>query len=423
VSQLPPRLVATVFLLAFASLPAPAPALAASAGDNTWTALAPLPQPQDRPLLALAADPSDGHVLLAGTAGGEIYRSADAGQSWRLARSGLGRGVAVLAFSPFRSGLVLAGTRGSGIWRSSDAGLSWQPQPGTESRSARAFSFTKSVALAGTDQGVLVSHDLGSWAASGLGQVTVSALAASAVNEPTRLVAGGDATHGTEALPLFTSADGGQSWAPVAGAQAGSSMVAMLAAGPLPAQQTARPLLLGTNAGLFLSTDNGSSWQQVTAGGALPATDFTAAAFVTTHSERFYVASDGGASQLGGLWSTADSGGHVSSLSPPLSSVTALAVTNEDTPTLYTATFRGSDHAVMLWSYRDAGGQPRGPGAAPSAAPGTQGKAAGTAPRVTRPWILALLGGPEAPYLVLGFLALLVLVIAGVTHFRRARRL
>ena len=47
-------------------------------------------------------------------------------------------------------------------------------------------------------------------------------------------------------------------------------MVAMLAAGPLPAQQSVRPLLLGTNTGLFLSTDNGSSWQQLTAGGALP---------------------------------------------------------------------------------------------------------------------------------------------------------
>src|SRR5207245_8762097 len=252
-------------------------------------------------------------------------------------RPGLGRGVAALSFSPFRPGFVLAGSRGSGIWRSIDGGLSWQPQPGTESRSARAFSFTRSKALAGTDQGVLVSHDFGSWAASGLSQVTVSALAAPAVNEPTRFVAGGDVTRGTEAVPLCTSADGAQTWVPVSGTQAGSSMVAMLAAGPLPAQQSVRPLLLGTNTGLFLSTDNGSSWQQLTAGGALPATDFTAAAFVTTHSERFYVASDGGASALGGLWSTSDTGGHFNSLKPPVPSVTALAITNEDTPRLYTA--------------------------------------------------------------------------------------
>lgn len=404
-------------------LAVPSPALAAPPADNTWTALAPLPQAQDRPVLALATDPADGRVLLAGTAAGEIYRSTDGGQSWRLAKTGLGRGVAALSFSPFRPGFVLAGTRGSGIWRSIDGGVSWQPQAGTESRSVRAFSFTKALALAGTDQGVLISHDLGSWTVSGLSEVAVSALAASAVNEPTRLVAGGDGSRGTEALPLFTSADGGQSWAPVVGNQAGSSMVAMLTAGPLPSQQTVRPLLLGTNTGLFLSTDNGSSWQQVTAGGALPATDFTAAAFVTTHADRFYAASDGGASQLGGLWSTGDSGGHVNSLSPPIPSVTALAVTNDETPTLYTATFRGGDHSVMLWAYRDAGGQPKGPAAVPSAAPGPQGRVAGAVPRTNRIWIFGLLAGPEAPYLVLGLIALLVLMVAGVTHFRRARRL
>lgn len=399
------------------------PAQAAPPADNTWTALAPLPEAQDQPVLALAADPADGRVVLAGTAGGEIYRSGDAGQSWRLAKAGLGRGVAAVAFSPFRPGLVLAGTRGSGIWRSTDGGVSWQPQPGTESRTARAFSFTKSGAAAGTDQGVLISHDLGSWAPSGLAQVAVSALAAPAVNEPTRLVAGGDATRGSEPLPLFTSADGGQSWTAVNGSQAGSSTVAMLAAGPLPAQQNVRPLLLGTNTGLFLSNDNGASWQQLTAGGSLPATDFTAAAFVTSHPDRFYVASDGGASPAGGLWSTGDSGAHFNSLSPPAPAVTALAVTNDESPTLYTATFRGSDHGVMLWSYKDAGGQPRGPAAVPSAAAGAQSRAAGSSPRPSRPWILALLSGPEAPYLVLGLLALLVLVLAGVTHFRRARRL
>jgi photosystem II stability/assembly factor-like uncharacterized protein len=409
--------------MAFAGLLAASPALAAPGVDNTWTALGTLPQPQDRPLLALASDPSDGRVVLVGTAAGEIYRSADGGHSWRLARSGLGRGVAALAFSPFKPGLVLAGTRGSGIWRSSDGGVSWQPQAGTESRSARSFSFTKSLALAGTDQGILVSRDLGSWGPSGLAQVTVSALAAPAVNEPIRVVAGGDGSRGTEALPLYTSADGGQSWAPVSETAAGSSMVATLVAGPVSSQQTVRPLLLGTNTGLFISTDNGATWQQLTAGGSLPATDFTAAAFVTTHSERFYVASDGGASQVGGIWSTTDSGGHFTSLSPPVPSLTALAVTNDDTPTIYAATFRGSDHSVLLWSYRDAGGQPKGPATLPAAAPGAHGKAAAPAPRASRIWFMSLLTGPEAPYLVLGFLAFLVMMVAVVTHFRRARRL
>ena len=424
-SQPPRRLLATAILLApltLLALLAQAP-IPASAADNTWSALASLPQTRGEPVLALAVDPADGRVLLAGTGAGEVYRSADAGQSWRLARSGLGRGVAAIAFSPFKQGLVLAGTRGGGVWRSNDGGATWQPQAGTESRTIRAFAFTKSATVAGGDQGVLVSRDGESWSPSGLNQVSVSALATPVLNEPERLVAGGDATRGSDPLPLFTSPDGGQSWSPVGGDIAGSSMVAMLAAGPVAAQQSARPLLMGTNSGLFLSADNGGTWKQLTAGGTLPATDFTAAAFVPNHPERFYVGSDGGVSQTGGLWSTGDGGDHFRSLNPPLPAVTALALTNEDTPTVYAASFRGSDHAVMLWSYRDTGGDPRGPAplASPPAGQGQQVRSA--APVASRGWLLPLLAGPEAPYLVLGTLALLALLLAGVTHFRRARRL
>jgi hypothetical protein len=400
-----------------------APSALAANEDNTWTLLAALPQPQDRPLFALAADPADAHNLLAGTSTGEIYRSTDRGVSWRLAKSGMGRGVLALAFNPFKPGVVLAGTRGTGVWRSLDGGGTWQSQAGTESRIARAFSFTKSLSLAGTDQGVLISHDTGGWTAAGLPQVTVSSLAAAAVNDPSRLIAGGDGSRGTEALPLFSSADGGQTWVPTSGAVAGSSIVAMLAAGPLPQSQPVRPLLMGTNTGLFLSGDNGGAWQQLTGGGTLPATDFNTASFVTNHPDHFYVGSDGGASELGGLWSTADSGAHFNSLKPPISSVTALSTSNEDVPTLYVATFRASDHAVMLWSYHDTGGQPRAPAAVPSPVPGLGGTSAGAAPHPARFWLIPLLTGPEAPYLALGALALLVLGLAVVTYFRRARRL
>jgi hypothetical protein len=423
VSPSPSRFLATVFAVALWSLLAVPSALAAN-DDNTWTLLAALPQPQERPLFALAVDPADSHNVLAGTTTGEIYRTTDRGASWRLSKPGLGRGVSALAFNPFKPGVVLAGTRGNGVWRSTDGGGTWQSQAGTESRIARAFSFTKSLSLVGTDQGVLISHETGGWSASGLPQVTVSSLAAAAVNDPSRLIAGGDASRGTEALPLFSSADGGQTWVPTPGTVAGSSIVAMLAAGPLPQSQPVRPLLMGTNTGLFLSADNGGTWQQLTGGGTLPATDFNAASFVPNHPEHFYVASDGGASELGGLWSTADSGAHFTSLKPPISSVTALTTSNEDQPTLYVATFRASDHAVMLWSYRDTGGQPKGPVAAvPSPSPGLGSVSAGSTAHPARFWLLPLLTGPEAPYLALGTLALLVLALAVVTHFRRARRL
>jgi photosystem II stability/assembly factor-like uncharacterized protein len=98
--------------LAFAT-----PAAAAPLADNTWTLLSAPGQFAERPVLALAVDPSDARQVLAGTMTGEIYRTTDGGASWRLVKGGLGRGVVALAFNPFKPGLVLAGTRGSGVWR------------------------------------------------------------------------------------------------------------------------------------------------------------------------------------------------------------------------------------------------------------------------------------------------------------------
>src|SRR5262249_57161069 len=86
------------------------------------------------------------------------------------------------------------------------------------------------------------------------------------------VIAGGDATQGTEPLPLFSSTDGGQTWAAVsvtgpAGVVGGSSMVSALANGPALAQGV-RTLFMGTNTGLFMNRDQGGNWPQVTCGGA-----------------------------------------------------------------------------------------------------------------------------------------------------------
>jgi len=101
----------------------------------------------------------------------------------------------------------------------------------------------------------------------------------------------------------------------------------------------------------------------------LPAIDFTSAAYVAGRADRFYVASDGGGTQSGGVWSTADSGQSFRSLASPIGSVTALALSAEDAPTVYTATFRPIDHLVMLWAFHDTGGTPTAPVGGVPAAP------------------------------------------------------
>jgi hypothetical protein len=422
VSRLVLRSLATLVLAGFGVIAA---GLAATGSDDTWAPTGPLPR-LDAPVFALAFDPADGRHVLAGTAAATVLRSVDAGASWQVVKAGLGRGVAVLAFDPTRPGGVLAGTWGAGVWRSGDGGLTWQQQPGTETRTVRAFAFVDGAVLAGGDQGVLGSRDGAPWAVLGLAQVRVSALAVSAGDGGPVVVAGGDAALGMDTLPLFTSVDAGQSWAPAPGvsgagesgaAVAGSSMVTSLAA----ATSAEQPLLMGTNAGLFASPDRGATWQQLTGGGVLPGTDFTAVAHAPRHPNRLYVASDGGGSDRGGLWASRDGGAHFTALAPPEPEVTALAVSSDDHPELVVATFRPSDHAVALWTYRDAGGQPKSVAAGPSpvASPGAVAvPAPGAAPAGWR----ALLAQPETPYLAVGVAALVAVVAALAAYFRRGHQ-
>jgi photosystem II stability/assembly factor-like uncharacterized protein len=423
------RLVATFFVAA-CGVVATGLTPVAAASDNTWAPAGAFAEKLNSPVFALAVDPADYRRTLVGTASGTIYLSPDAGTSWRPMRKTSGHAVLALAFDPARPGTILAGTRGAGVWRSADNGLSWQSQQGSEARTVRAFAFANGAALAATDQGVLSSRDGGPWSSAGLPQVRVSALAvvpASSAAANGMVVAGGDATQGPEPLPVFTSGDGGQTWAalPVtgpAGVVGGSSMVAALASGPEP-RQGARMLLMGTNTGLFMTRDRGANWQQLTGGGGLPATDITSVAPAPRRTDRLYVASDGGGSAQGGLWVSTDTGGHFASLAPPVPEVTALAVTGDDTPTLVVATFRPTDQSVALWTYRDAGGQPQGPVAlqpSPRTAPSAHG-----APRTGAggSGLKELFAHPEAPYLALGVGALAVVLLAAVAYLRRGRQL
>lgn len=77
----------------------------------------------------LAVDPDNPSVLLAGLEIGGIYRSADAGDTWRASNQGLADtqkpvyGFAYLSGAPRH---LFAATRGAGLLRSEDSGQTWQ---------------------------------------------------------------------------------------------------------------------------------------------------------------------------------------------------------------------------------------------------------------------------------------------------------
>ncbi|MHB8589294.1 MAG: hypothetical protein ACYDA0_10635 [Candidatus Dormibacteraceae bacterium] len=384
---------------------------------STWVALKPLPHQGRSAIFALAVDPANNQVVIVGSSDGSLLRTTDAGSTWTSVHSGKTVTTAIV-FSPYKPGVVLAGTRGGGALLSTDSGGTWSVASGLDGRVVRAFAFSLTFVAAGTDKGVFISTDGSSWSQSGLAGWSIDALAVTAVHVPVRILAGADGPLSDGSLPVFQSADGGATWSPLNPAISGTYVI-KLTAGPLPPVGDIRPMVVGTNAGLFSSADNGSSFTPLSGGNQLPSTDYTQIAFITDHFDRFYAASDGGGSGAGGLWRTNDAGQSFISLVPPMRSITALAVSNDESPTLYVATFRPSDHVPALWVYHDTGGTPQGPFGSPTPVASGSRTTTGSSPGTG---VLDILKSSQAPYVGLGLGALLVVLLAVVAHVRGRRR-
>ena len=384
--------------------------------DSTWVALPSLPNQPRAPLFALAVDPANNQAVIAGDSQGSLERSTNGGSTWISVFPGKSA-VITISFSPNTPGLVLVGTRGGGGVVSTNGGETWSVARGLEGRSVRVFAFALTLIAAGTDRGVYTSANGTSWTQSGLPNISISALAVEAIHEPVRFVAGSDSQPGSGALPLYQSLNGGSTWStftpPIAG-----NITVRLATGPLPPTGNVRPLLAGTNSGLFASKDNGSTFSPLSGGGLLPTTDYTQAAFITTHFDRYYVASDGGGSGAGGIWRTTNAGQSFTSLRPPELSITALTVSNDEKPVLYVATFRPSTHVATIWAYHDTGGIPQGPPATPTAS-ASGGR---TTPPAQFSLVEELIRAGQLPYVALGLGALAVLLTAIVAHLRGRHR-
>jgi hypothetical protein len=412
------RLAATLVAL-LGCLAAALAVRAATLPDSTWVALPPLPQQGRVAVLGLTVDPDNNQVVVAGNSQGSLLRSADGGNTWTSVHSGSSP-IVTVAFDALMPGLVLAGTRGAGAVASKDDGLTWTTVSGLDGRAVRVFGFALTLVAAGTDRGVYISQDGLVWTPSGLTNTSIDALAVPVIHDPVHLVAGGDMASAGGGVPLYQSADAGATWAPLSAAISGS-VVTRLAAGPLPPTGNVRPLIVATNAGFFGSADNAANFVAFSGGDQLPSIDYTQIAFVTDHYDRLYTASDGGGSDSGGLWWTGDAGAHFTSLSPPVASVTALAVSNDEVPILYVATFRASDHVAALWAYRDTGAAARSPVTTPT--PIASGSRVSPTPKTaagTPAWIRLLLSS-QTPYEALGAVAVIVILMAVVAHFRGRR--
>ncbi|HEV7518614.1 MAG TPA: hypothetical protein VGR07_20150 [Thermoanaerobaculia bacterium] len=269
--------------------------------------------PEGGSILALAVDPSSPAVVYAGTDGGGVWKSFDAGASWVWASLGVGnRQVPALAIDPANPDTLYAGTQ-VGAYKSVDGGVTWtaasegltDPQvvqvaidplhpatvyAGTFSglfKSVDGAATWKAVRAPFPSAGILLLDPqssgtlyIGAENAAGLfkttdggatwrdesadlgsASATVTALALDPA-VPGKVYAA-VRPLGSGPSAFFTSANGGASWVR-AGRGLEGRVVETLAATP---RSTA--LYAGTDSGTFRSTDGGRNWQRFGPAGAI----------------------------------------------------------------------------------------------------------------------------------------------------------
>jgi photosystem II stability/assembly factor-like uncharacterized protein len=185
------------------------------AGQGVWTSGG----PYGGEVLALAIDPVHSGTLYAGTQGGGVFKSTNAGGSWAPINAGLPSAtVRALAIDPSMPATLYAGTEGSGVFKSVDGGLSW-----------RAVN-------------------------SGLTANYVSALAIDP-SAPTTLYA-------AAAGGVFKTTNGGEGWTFTFRNPNSADVVALTIDASVPSHiyAGAEEVDWPPHGGLFRSTDSGASW-------------------------------------------------------------------------------------------------------------------------------------------------------------------
>ena len=172
---------------------------------------------------AIAIDPANRNTLLAGARDSLLFRSDNAGESWRLLPfpPGTPGTFDALIIDPTSSGHFYAGldagdSTDSGVYESRDGGEHWQPLAGIRGVRIESMALAPSnarVLAAGTSKGVYLSTDGGvSWqrisAENNLEMRDITALAFDPSNAPMIYA-------GTPHLPWKTS-DSGANWQPIA---------------------------------------------------------------------------------------------------------------------------------------------------------------------------------------------------------------
>jgi photosystem II stability/assembly factor-like uncharacterized protein len=248
--------------------------------------------PEGGSILALAIDPANPSTVYAGSDGGGVWKSFDAGASWVWAGLGVGnRQVSAIAIDPSDPETLYAGTQ-TGAWKSVDGGATWTVanEGLTEPQVVQMVIDPRHPATvyAGTFSGLFKSDDgAATWKAVRAPFPSAGALLLDPQN-PRILYVGPENSAG-----LFKSADGGATWNDVSAGLGSGATVTALALDPAVAGKVyaaVRPA--GSVQSLFYTSANGGgSWVRAGRGLEGRAVETLAA---TPRSATLYAGTDNG---------------------------------------------------------------------------------------------------------------------------------
>jgi photosystem II stability/assembly factor-like uncharacterized protein len=212
---------------------------------------------------SLAIDPRTANTIYAGTFY-LPYKSTDGGQTWRSIRNGMidDSDIFAIDIDPRDPDHIIASAC-SGIYESKNAGELWRKVQGIPSQSRRTRAILQhpsvpGIVFAGTTEGFWRSDrggDADSWMVTTSRQLEINSIAV----HPSRP----DMIYiGTNNYGVMVSSDGGKSFVPMNGGFSGRFANAILADRETPNRIYASTINTATGGGfLFVSNDNGESWR------------------------------------------------------------------------------------------------------------------------------------------------------------------
>src|SRR5689334_4687631 len=231
------------------------------AGD-TWKQLQTSNVPGLLHVESLAIDPRTANTIYAGT-WYLPYKSTDGGQTWKSIKNGIidDSDIFAIDIDPHDPNHIIASAC-SGIYETKTAGDSWRKVQGIPSQSRRTRAILQhpsvnGLVFAGTTEGFWRSDkgvDPDSWMVTTSRQLEINSIAVHPSRPDTVFI-------GTNNYGVMVSTDGGKSFTPTNGGFSGRFANAILADRETPNRVYASTINTATGGGFFfVSDDNGESW-------------------------------------------------------------------------------------------------------------------------------------------------------------------